>query len=161
MVFRVSCPEAGYQGTELSECAAAAPRAHSRSLLHHDNAVDLWQGDEQELVILDERIHRAIDRCAHNQLLETMLVQCYVLALRIRRLALDRSREFKSTAEHHCQLFQALSDGRSEDACMLMLAAVRDMSRRCGPRSCWWDRAGGPRLPDRPFERCGELWSVP
>src|ERR1700756_4502205 len=90
MVFRVSCPEDGYRGTELSECAAAAPRAHSRSLLHHDNAVALWQGDEQELVILDERIHRAIDRCAHNQLLETMPVQYYVLALRIRRLALHR-----------------------------------------------------------------------
>ena len=40
-----------------------------------------------ELIDLDERIHRAVYRAAHNDLLESTLEQYYVLALRIWSIA--------------------------------------------------------------------------
>ena len=48
-----------------------------------------------ELIDLDERIHRAVYRAAHNDLLEATLEQYYMLALRIWSIGLDRAHELE------------------------------------------------------------------
>ena len=88
---------------------------------------------------LDERIHRAVYRCAHNDLLAATLEQYYVLALRIWMIALDRAHELedgrpRSTAT----LLEAILDGDGARAA----ATMRD--------ACPGLRAGdAPRAPDR------------
>jgi DNA-binding GntR family transcriptional regulator len=89
----------------------------------------LWEGDERELVNLDERIHRTIFRSAHNQMLEAMLLQCYRLALRFWCLALDRTEALNDTPGPRRELLRAICDGRAEEAWSLMREAVHDYER--------------------------------
>src|SRR5919201_1748415 len=87
-----------------AERATAADRAALGELL---DELDAGDGDERELIALDERVHRAIYRAAHNDLLEATLEQYYVLALRIWVMALDRTRELEEAVEAHRALLEA------------------------------------------------------
>ena len=60
-----------------AERASGGDRAELAALLDELEAPGLG---ERELMALDERIHRAVYRCAHNDLLEATLEQYYVLA---------------------------------------------------------------------------------
>ena len=75
-----------------AERATEAERAGLATLLDELEAQGL---DERALIGLDERIHRAVYRCAHNDLLEATLDQYYVLSLRIWMMAIDRTRELE------------------------------------------------------------------
>jgi DNA-binding GntR family transcriptional regulator len=82
-----------------------------------------------ELMDLDERIHRAVYRAAHNHLLETTLEQYYVLALRIWTLALDRAHDLEEAVETHRVLLQAIRDGDGDRAAATMRGHVENFEQ--------------------------------
>jgi len=82
-----------------------------------------------ELMELDERIHRAVYRAAHNDLLEATLEQYYVLALRIWSIALDRAHELEEAVEAHRTLLEAIQTGDGERAADTMRAHVQDFEQ--------------------------------
>jgi DNA-binding GntR family transcriptional regulator len=86
-------------------------------------------GGGSELMDLDERIHRAVYRAAHNDLLEATLEQYYVLALRIWSMALDRAHELEEALEAHRALLEAIQAGDGERAADTMRAHVQDFEQ--------------------------------
>jgi DNA-binding GntR family transcriptional regulator len=82
-----------------------------------------------ELMDLDERIHRAVYRAAHNDLLEATLEQYYVLALRIWSIALDRAHELEEAVEAHRSLLEAIRAGDGERAADTMRAHVQNFEQ--------------------------------
>lgn len=85
--------------------------------------------DDRELMDLDERIHGAVYRAAHNDLLETTLGQYYVLALRIWSMALDRQHELEEAVDEHRVLLEAIRDGDGPRAAETMRAHVQDFEQ--------------------------------
>ncbi len=79
----------------------------------------------EELIALDERIHRTVYRCTHNQLLEATLEEYFVLALRIWYLGLERAHELADAVREHAALLEAVRDGEAERAAGLMEAHVQ------------------------------------
>ena len=82
-----------------------------------------------ELIDLDERIHRAVYRAAHNDLLEATLEQYYVLALRIWSIALDRAHELEEAVEEHRALLEAIQAGDGDRAAETMRAHVQNFEQ--------------------------------
>jgi DNA-binding GntR family transcriptional regulator len=89
-----------------------------------EELLDTRRRDERALIDLDERIHRAIYRTSHNQLLEETLEWYYTHALRIWMLALDRTRTLQSAVLEHHDLLDAIARGKGERAAELMRAHV-------------------------------------
>jgi len=83
----------------------------------------------ERLMDLDERIHRAVYRAAHNDLLEATLEQYYVLALRIWSIALDRAPELEEAVEAHRTLLEAIQAGDGERAAETMSAHVQNFEQ--------------------------------
>jgi DNA-binding FadR family transcriptional regulator len=106
-----------------AERATDADRAELALLL---SELDAGAG---ELIDLDERIHRAVYRAAHNDLLEATLEQYYVLALRIWSIALDRARELEEAVEAHRALLEAIHDGDGERAAATLRAHVENFEQ--------------------------------
>jgi DNA-binding GntR family transcriptional regulator len=91
-------------------------------------------GGDGELMDLDERIHRAVYRAAHNDLLESTLEQYYVLAIRIWSIALghgyrDGSQDVEEAVEAHRALLEAINDGDGERAASTMRAHVQNFEQ--------------------------------
>jgi DNA-binding GntR family transcriptional regulator len=82
-----------------------------------------------ELMDLDERIHRAVYRAAHNDLLEATLEQYYVLALRIWAIALDRAHELEEAVAAHRTLLEAIQAGDGDRAAETMRAHVQNFEQ--------------------------------
>jgi DNA-binding GntR family transcriptional regulator len=89
-----------------------------------EELLDTRRRDDRALIDLDERIHRAIYRTSHNQLLEETLEWYYTHALRIWMLALDRTRTLQSAVLEHHELLDAIARGKGERAAELMRAHV-------------------------------------
>jgi DNA-binding GntR family transcriptional regulator len=106
-----------------AERATDADRAELAALVE-----ELDRGGS-ELMELDERIHRAVYRAAHNDLLETTLEQYYVLALRIWSIALDRAHELEEAVEAHRALLEAIQAGDGDRAADTMRAHVQDFEQ--------------------------------
>ncbi len=90
--------------------------------------------DDRELMELDERIHGAVYRAAHNDLLEATLSQYYVLALRIWSMALgsvyeNRAHELEEAVDAHRVLLEAIRDGDGPRAAETMRAHVQDFEQ--------------------------------
>ena len=85
--------------------------------------------DDRELMELDERIHGAVYRAAHNDLLAATLSQYYVLALRIWSMALDQARELEEAVDAHRALLEAIHDGDSQRAAETMRAHVQNFEQ--------------------------------
>jgi DNA-binding GntR family transcriptional regulator len=64
-----------------------------------------------DLMALDERVHRAVYAAAHNDLLEKTLGEYYVLALRIWMIALDREADLRDAVDAHRDILRAIVDG--------------------------------------------------
>lgn len=79
---------------------------------------------DRMLIALDERIHRAVYRSSHNQLLEETLEWYYTHALRIWMLALDRTQDLQGAVLEHRDLLDAIARGQGERAAALMRAHV-------------------------------------
>ncbi len=85
--------------------------------------------DARDLMELDERIHGAVYRAAHNDLLEATLAQYYVLALRIWAMALDQAHELEEAVEAHRALLEAIRDGDGPRAAETMRAHVQNFEQ--------------------------------
>lgn len=109
-----------------AERATDAERAELKELL---GELDAAGADDHALMALDERIHRAVYRCARNDLLATTLEQYYVLALRIWTIALDRQHELNDAVQGHRALLEAIHDGDGERAAATMRAHVEDFEQ--------------------------------
>jgi DNA-binding GntR family transcriptional regulator len=112
---------------EAARLAAERATDADRELLA-DLLTELDAG-ASELMDLDERIHRAVYRASHNDLLEATLEQYYVLALRIWSMALDRAHELEEAVEAHRVLLEAIRDGDGERAADTMRAHVQDFEQ--------------------------------
>lgn len=86
-------------------------------------------GGGGDLMGLDERVHRAIYKAGHNDLMETTLSQYYVLALRIWMIALDRAEDLEDAVEAHRDLLLAIVVGNGDRAAEIMRAHVRDFEQ--------------------------------
>jgi DNA-binding GntR family transcriptional regulator len=84
---------------------------------------------ETGLMELDERIHRAVYRAAHNDLLEATLEQYYVLALRIWSMAGDRAEDLVDAVEAQATLLEAILDGDPEQAASVMRGHVMNFEQ--------------------------------
>jgi DNA-binding GntR family transcriptional regulator len=82
-----------------------------------------------DLIELDERVHRAVYRAAHNDFMAATLGQYYVLALRIWMIALDRAHELVAAVEAHRDLLRAILDGDGARAAALMRNHVQDFEQ--------------------------------
>ena len=82
-----------------------------------------------ELMDLDERIHRAVYRAAHNDLLEATLEQYFVLALRIWSMGIDRAHELEEAVDAHRVLLEAIQDGDGDRAAATMRAHVENFEQ--------------------------------
>ena len=82
-----------------------------------------------DLMALDERIHRAVHRAAHNDLLEKTLGEYYVLALRIWMLSLDHAEDLQDAVEMHRDLVREIVVGNPDRAADLMRAHVEDFEQ--------------------------------
>jgi DNA-binding GntR family transcriptional regulator len=85
--------------------------------------------NDRELMQLDERIHGAVYRAAHNDLLEATLSQYYVLALRIWSMALEQAHELEEAVEAHRALLEAIRDGDGPRAAETMRAHVQNFEQ--------------------------------
>jgi DNA-binding GntR family transcriptional regulator len=83
----------------------------------------------EDLMGLDERIHRAVYAAAHNHLLEKTLGEYYVLALRIWMIALGRAEDLEEAVEAHRDLTQAIVAGDGDRAADLMRDHVEDFEQ--------------------------------
>ncbi|HEY2073032.1 MAG TPA: GntR family transcriptional regulator, partial [Gaiellaceae bacterium] len=82
-----------------------------------------------DLMGLDEEIHRAIYKAAHNDLMEKTLGEYYVLALRIWMIALDREGDLREAVEAHRNLVLAIVNGAADQAAEMMRAHVQDFEK--------------------------------
>ncbi len=111
------------------EAARLAAERATRADLDEINALldelaGVRRRDDHLLIDLDERIHRAVYRSSHNQLLEETLEWYYTHALRIWALALDRAPDLKGAVLEHHALLEAVARGQGERAAELMRAHV-------------------------------------
>jgi DNA-binding GntR family transcriptional regulator len=86
-------------------------------------------GGGSELIDLDERIHRAVYRAAHNDLLEATLEQYYMLALRIWSIGLDRAHELEEAVGAHRALLEAIHECDGDRAAATMRAHVENFEQ--------------------------------
>ena len=107
----------------------AAERATDDDRARLDALLTELDAGGSELMQLDERIHRAVYRAAHNDLLEATLEQYYALALRIWMLALERTQDLEEAVEAHRDLLEAIRDGDGERAAQTMRDHVENFEQ--------------------------------
>jgi DNA-binding GntR family transcriptional regulator len=107
----------------------AAERATDDDRARFDALFAELDAGGSELMQLDERIHRAVYRAAHNDLLEATLEQYYALALRIWMLALERTQDLEEAVEAHRDLLEAIRDGDGERAAQTMRDHVENFEQ--------------------------------
>lgn len=98
-----------------AERATDAEREETAVLLAELERV-AGERDERALIGLDQRIHRHVYRCAHNEFLEATLDEYYVLTLRIWFLALGRVARLGEAVREHRELLEAIRDGEPQQA---------------------------------------------
>lgn len=111
---------------EAARLAAERATREDVAGLHalREELTDRRRRSDRGLIDLDERIHHAIYRASHNQLLEETLDWYYTHALRIWVLALDRTNELRDAVQEHTQLLDAVARGNGVRAADLMHAHV-------------------------------------
>jgi DNA-binding GntR family transcriptional regulator len=107
----------------------AAERATEDDRARLDALLAELDAGGSELMQLDERIHRAVYRAAHNDLLESTLEQYYALALRIWMLALERTQDLEEAVEAHRELLEAIRDRDGERAAQTMRDHVENFEQ--------------------------------
>jgi DNA-binding GntR family transcriptional regulator len=116
---------------EALEPEAARLAAERASDAERDELLAL--GDQikrgADLMALDERIHRAVYKAAHNDLMEKTLSEYYVLALRIWMIALDRAQDLEEAVEAHRPLLNDIALGNGDRAAERMRAHVQDFEQ--------------------------------
>jgi GntR family transcriptional regulator, rspAB operon transcriptional repressor len=113
------------------EAARLAAERATRTDVEELNALvaELGDGrrrDNRAFIDLDERIHHAIYRSSHNQLLEETLEWYYTHALRVWMLALHRTKALQAAVLEHRALLEAVAQGKGALAARLMREHVED-----------------------------------
>jgi len=108
----------GYAARLAAERATARDRAQMEALMAELSTID--EADVQNLMRLDQRIHRLVYQATRNVFLQTMLEESFNLSLRIWFLGLDRGVRLKEAVEEHRQLLDAIvsRDARKAEAVM-------------------------------------------
>jgi len=116
---------------EALEPEAARLAAERATEEERDELIDLSNeiGTGADLMGLDERVHRAIYKAAHNDLLEKTLSEYYVLALRIWMIALGRAEDLEEAVEAHRDVLLAIGLGNGRRAADLMRAHVENFEQ--------------------------------
>ena len=111
---------------EAARLAAERATREDVAGLHalREELTDPRRRSDRGLIDLDERIHHAVYRASHTQLLEETLDWYYTHALRIWMLALDRTSELRDAVQEHAQLLDAVARGNGARAADLMHAHV-------------------------------------
>ncbi len=108
----------GYAARLAAERAAASDRASMETMLDELEQTD--ESDVENLMRLDQRIHRQIYRATRNTFLQAMLEETFNLSLRIWFLGLDRGVRLKAAVEEHRQLLEAIVERDAERATAVM-----------------------------------------
>jgi DNA-binding GntR family transcriptional regulator len=66
------------------------------------------ESDVDKLIHFDQRIHRHVYRCTHNDLLEATLEEYFVLTLRLWLAVLDRVEHLEEAVQDHRELLEAI-----------------------------------------------------
>src|SRR5579872_4773931 len=118
------------------ESHAARLAAEKRSAADRESIaelLDLLRGgvvtDQRELMRLDQRIHRAIYRAAHNPFLEATLERYFNLSLRLWYLVLDRQVGLRRAVDEHVELLEAVLAGDAGRAEAIMQKHVTGFER--------------------------------
>lgn len=121
----------GFAARLAAERSTVADREETDALIAELR--ELTAADERLLIDLDQRIHRHVYRCAHNEFLEATLDGYYVLTLRVWFLALDRVTRLDDAVKEHLELLEAIRDGnalRAEEAMRRHVAGFEEAIRR-------------------------------
>jgi DNA-binding GntR family transcriptional regulator len=108
----------GYAARLAAERAAGSDRAAMEMMLNELDHTD--DSDVENLMRLDQRIHRQIYRATRNTFLQAMLEESFNLSLRIWFLGLDRGVRLKAAVEEHRQLLEAIVKRDAEQATGVM-----------------------------------------
>jgi len=94
------------------------------------------EGDQEELMSLDQRVHRFSWTQSRNPYLIETLERCFILSLRIWYVVLDRMPTLRGAVHRQSRFLEALLDGDAASARALMhehvLAFQRDVDRAFG-----------------------------
>lgn len=72
--------------------------------------------DKEEIIELDEKFHNFIVKCCGNETLSELVKYVQELSLRFRYLYYNDFSHYKSTAEQHHRIMEAINSGRADDA---------------------------------------------
>jgi DNA-binding GntR family transcriptional regulator len=72
--------------------------------------------DARKLIYFDQRIHRHVYRCTHNEFLETTLEEYFVLTLRLWLVVIDRVERLDEAVQEHRELLEAIVDSDAQRA---------------------------------------------
>ena len=117
------------EALEPEAARRAAERATDEERAELQRLAEEIGGRGVDLMGLDERVHRAVYRAAHNDYMAATLGRYYVLALRIWMIAIDRAHELESAVEAHRDLLDAIVDGDGDRAAEIMRAHVQDFEQ--------------------------------
>jgi DNA-binding GntR family transcriptional regulator len=108
----------GYAARLAAERASARDRAVMEALMAELDGID--EADVDNLMRLDQRIHRQVYEATRNAFLQATLEETFNLSLRIWFLGLDRGVRLKQAVEEHRQLLQAIvsRDGEKAESVM-------------------------------------------
>lgn len=76
--------------------------------------------DARALIHFDQRIHRHVYRCTHNEFLEATLEEYFVLTLRLWLVVIDRVQRLDEAVQEHRELLEAVLDADAERADKVM-----------------------------------------
>jgi DNA-binding GntR family transcriptional regulator len=108
----------GYAARLAAERASATDRAVMEALMAELDGID--EADVDNLMRLDQRIHRQVYQATRNAFLQATLEETFNLSLRIWFLGLDRGVRLKQAVEEHRRLLQAIvsRDGEKAESVM-------------------------------------------
>lgn len=86
--------------------------------------IDAAEPAMRSLIELDQRIHRHVYRCAHNEVLASLCEGEYAHALRIWFLALERTTRLEHAMAENRELLLAIREGDHERASSVMSAHI-------------------------------------
>jgi DNA-binding GntR family transcriptional regulator len=72
--------------------------------------------DARELIGFDQRIHRHVYRCTHNEFLEATLEEYFVLTLRLWLVVIDLVERLDDAVQEHRELLEAVLDSDAQRA---------------------------------------------
>jgi DNA-binding GntR family transcriptional regulator len=114
----ISEARAELEGFAARLAAARATKEERRvceELVHElDSSRD--ETDARKLIYFDQRIHRHVYRCTHNDLLEATLEEYFVLTLRLWLVVIDRVERLDEAVQEHRELLEAIVHSDAESA---------------------------------------------